>query len=368
MNSAGPAAATPLLVHDYLLVMRGAERVFASIAEIWPEATLATALHDPRGTNGAFEGREIRTSYLQRLGPTQRNFRALMPLYPRAMERLDVSDADVVVSSSSAFAHGVRAHDDAVHLCYCHSPFRYAWHERETALDEMPRPLRPLVGRTLDAVRRWDRKVAQRVTRYVANSELGAERIARFWGREAPVIHPPVDVDRFEPAEAGEKFVFVGELVAHKRVDVALEAARRAGMQVSVVGTGPERARLAKRYAGTAEFLGRVSDAELAHVLASARALVVPNIEEFGIAAVEAQAAGRPVIAPNAGGTRETVIDGQTGVLVDEANIDGLAEAMRYVDFDRFDSAVAVGNAQRFSKQAFQRRLRSEIDSVLAAR
>jgi glycosyltransferase involved in cell wall biosynthesis len=357
---------TPLLVHDYLLVMRGAERTFAAMAELWPGAPIATTVHDPAAINGAFEGHDIRTSFLQHLKPTQRSFRRLLPLYPTAVERLPVDDASIVISSSSAFAHGVRARDDALHLCYCHNPFRYAWHERERALREVPALVRPLLAKTLERVRHWDRRVAQRVTRYVANSELCRERIARFYERDATVVHPPVDVERFDTGEPGPAFVFVGELVAHKRVDTALEAAWRAGAQIRVIGTGPERERLESRYAGTAEFLGRVSDDELQRVLSTSRALVVPNVEEFGIAAVEAQAAGRPVLAPNAGGTRETVIDGSTGVLVEDASVEQLAEAMRYVDYDRFEPAAAVENARRFSKREFQRRLKLELDVALA--
>jgi glycosyltransferase involved in cell wall biosynthesis len=347
--------------------MRGAERTFAAMAELWPGAPIATTLHDPKATNGVFHGREIRTSYLQRLRPKQRSFRKLLPLYPSAVERLHVDDAAMVLSSSSAFAHGVLAREDAVHVCYCHNPFRYAWHERERALREVPALVRPALARTLERVRNWDRRAAQRVTRYIANSELCRERIAAFYGREASVVHPPVEVERFRTGEPGPEFVFVGELVAHKRVDTALEAAWRAGARIRVIGTGPERDRLASRYAGTAEFLGRVSDDELRRVLATSRALVVPNVEEFGIAAVEAQAAGRPVLAPNAGGTRETVIDGQTGVLVDDPCVEQLAEAMRYVDYDGFEPQAAVQNARRFSKREFQRRLRLELESAIAA-
>jgi glycosyltransferase involved in cell wall biosynthesis len=260
----------------------------------------------------------------------------------------------------------VRARDDALHLCYCHNPFRYAWHERERALSEVPALIRPLLAKTLERVRRWDRRVAQRVTHYVANSELCRERIAQFYERDATVVHPPVDVERFGTGEPGPAFVFVGELVAHKRVDTVLEAAWRAGAQIRVIGSGPERERLESRYAGTAEFLGRVPDDELQRVLATSRALVVPNVEEFGIAAVEAQAAGRPVLGPNAGGTRETVIDGRTGVLVEDPSVEQLAEAMRYVDYDRFEPAAAVENARRFSKREFQRRLKLELDAALA--
>ena len=237
------------LVHDYLLVLRGAERVFATMTDCWPEAPIFTTLYSADGTDGRFARRDIHTSYLQRSRAAQSSFRRLLPLYPSAVERLDVRDHDVVVSSSSAFAHGVRPAEGAVHVCYCHSPFRYAWHERAACLSEVPRPLRPAVGRTLDRIRRWDIAASERVTHYIANSRCVRDRIAEFYGREAPVIHPPVDVERFSPAAADDHFLFVGEIVRHKRLDVALEAARRAGVRFKVIGRGPELERLEHEYA-----------------------------------------------------------------------------------------------------------------------
>jgi glycosyltransferase involved in cell wall biosynthesis len=199
----------------------------------------------------------------------------------------------------------------------------------------------------------------------VANSEITRRRIERCYGREAEVVHPPVDVDRFEPvaaAEVGDHFLFVGELAAHKRPDVAVEAARRAGRAIKVVGGGPELRRLRSRAGGQVEFLGRVGDRELARLYARSLALVVPNVEEFGIAAVEAQAAGRPVLALASGGAAECVVDGETGVLVDGSGADRLAEAMREVDFRRFGSAAARANAERFAPARF----RAELAAVVA--
>ena len=356
------------LVHDYLLVMRGAERTFAAIADCWPDAPIYTSLYAADGTKGAFAGRSVHTSGLQRLRPSQGNFRRLLPLYPRAMQQLPVGGHKVVVSSSSAFAHGIQPAADAVHVCFCHSPFRYSWHERETALGEVPRLVRPVVDRMLNRIQSWDRKAAARVTHYVAGSELVRQRIGEYYGRESVVIHPPVDVDRFtcEPTPEGF-YLVVCELVRHKRVDVALEAARRAGCDIKVVGTGPDMDRLRASYGSTAEFLGRVSDADLDGLYARARALVVPNVEEFGIAAVEAQAAGRPVIAPNAGGTRETVLDGETGVLLDQTLVDDFASAMRDFDFDALEASRIRANAERFSKARFARRFADEVARVTGA-
>jgi glycosyltransferase involved in cell wall biosynthesis len=355
-----------VLVHDYLLVMRGAERTFAAMAEIWPEAPIATLLYDEAATAGRFAGRSVAVSPLGRLPVSQAGFRRLLPLYPTAVRRLPLDGADCVVSSSSAFAHGVRPAREAVHVCYCHSPFRYAWHEQRRALDEVPAPLRPLLRAALRRHRAFDRRAARRVDRFVANSELTRERIRRFWGRDSTVVHPPVDVERFVPGEPGDYVLFVGELVAHKRAELAIEAAARAGRPIRLVGAGPERARLEARYGGAAEFLGAVDDEQLVRLYAEAQALVVPNVEEFGIAAVEAQAAGRPVVGVDGGGLRETVVAGETGILVAPGDVDALARALRE-DLTRFDSAAIRGHAQRFARPLFQRRVREIVEEACDA-
>jgi glycosyltransferase involved in cell wall biosynthesis len=355
------------LVHDYLLVMRGAERTFAELAELYPTAPIYTTLYSERGTEGRFAGRRVRTSRLQWLGLRQRGFRRLLPLFPAAVERLPVAEHALVVSSSSAFALGVRPGPDAVHVCYCHTPFRYAWHERDRALAEVRAPLRKRLDRTLERIRRWDVAASRRVDSFVANSELTRERIAAAYERPATVVHPPVELDRFQPAEPGDYFLCVTELVPHKRVELALEAARRVGVRLVVVGTGPELRRLRALYGPergsgvSAEFRGRVGDRELANLYAGCRATVVTAVEEFGIVAVEAQAAGRPVLAPAGGGAAETVIDGETGVLVEEAGAGELAEVLATVDFGRFDPAAARRSAERFSPTAFRGRMREVI-------
>lgn len=330
------------------------------MAACWPSAPLYATLYDERGIGGPFPGREVRTSRLQRLGVRQAGFRALLPFYPGAVERLPVQGHELVVSSSSAFAHGVRPAEEAVHVCYCHTPFRYAWHERDLALREAPRPLRPVLDRVLERVRRWDLEASKRVDHYVANSELVRARIEDCYGRSASVVHPPVEVERFSPAEPEDFFLMVGEVVPHKRMEIALEAARRAGVEVRVVGEGGDRERLEVAYP-EARFLGRIPDSELEGLLARARALVVPGVEEFGIAAVEAQAAGRPVLAVDAGGASETVVDGVTGVLVPRGVADELAEAMREVDWERFGREATVENARRFSVASFMERFTAVV-------
>jgi len=352
----------PVLVHDYLLVLRGAERTFATIADTWPQARIATLLYDEDGTQGRFAGREIRTSALQRLRLRQGNYRAALPLFPDAVRRLRLGPADTIVSSSSAFAHGVRKPAGARHVCYCHSPFRYAWHARAFALAEVPAPARPVLELVLRRHRNFDRAAAREVDLYVANGRLTQERIRRFWGRDSVIVHPPVDVDRFAVREPADHVLYVGELVRHKRPEVAIEAAAAAGRPIKVVGSGPELDRLRARYGQAAEFLGRVGDDQLPGLYAEAAALVVPGVEEFGIAAVEAQASGRPVVGVDAGGLQETVIQGRTGLLVRDGDGEGLARALRG-DLTRFASEEIRAHAQQFSPQAFQARLREVVGS-----
>jgi len=355
------------LVHDYLLVMRGAERTFAAIADLYADAPIYTLLYDEQGTSQRFAGRPITTSPLQHLGVGQTTFRRLLPLYPWAVERLRPQASDIVLSSSSAFAHGVQVPAGALHVCYCYTPFRYAWYEEERALDETSSLLRPLLRSQLRRIRHWDLAASRRVDAYIAISELSRERIKRFYGRESVVIHPPVETERFKTGVPGDALLVVSEIVRHKRVHVALEAARRASVPIQVVGSGPDHASLSEAYP-EAEFLGRVGDEDLVELYASARAVVVPSMEEFGITAVEAQAAGRPVIAAAAGGALETVLDGQTGLLATLDDPDSFATAMRRIEGLDFDPARARENAERFSVAAFQRRLHEQIERVAGER
>jgi glycosyltransferase involved in cell wall biosynthesis len=354
------------LVHDYLIGMRGADRTFVAMAESWPEAPIYTLLYDEAATGGVFKGREIHTSYLRCLHAQRDGFRRLLPLFPRAVEHLPVQDYDLIISSSSAFAHGVRPAPDAVHVCYCHTPFRYAWIEQQRALEEVHPLMRPPLRRVLNRMRKWDTEASRRVTDYVAVSQVTRDRIRSIWDRESTVVYPPVDLERFSIGSAEDYLLVVTELVRHKRVELALEAARRARLAIKVVGGGPELRRLREAFGCTAEFLGRVSDAEVESLYAGALALVVPGAEEFGIAAVEAQAAGRPVIAAAAGGVLETVIPGLTGVLVPPGDVDELTRAMRDTPFDSFDPAHIRAHTGFFSVNAFKRRLATQVEHALA--
>lgn len=359
------AAPAVTLAHDYLLVMRGAERTFAAIADLYTRAAIFTLLYDAAGTSQRFAGRRVTTSFLQHLGIGQDGFRRLLPLYPLAVDRLQLEQCEVVVSSSSAFAHGVRPPAGALHVCYCYTPFRYAWYEEARALAELPAPLRPALRLALARTRRWDLRASRRVDSYVAISELSRERIRRYFGRDSVIIHPPVETHRFAPGDAGERLLVVSELVRHKRVHVALAAAELADRPIAVVGSGPDRPALESEFP-RAEFLGRAGDEQLAELYAEARAVIVPSMEEFGITAVEAQAAGRPVVAAGVGGALETVLDGETGLFAALDDVEDFARQIRALDELGLDPALAAAHAERFSVRTFQERLAAHVERVLA--
>jgi glycosyltransferase involved in cell wall biosynthesis len=355
------------LVHDFLLDLRGAERVFAAICDAWPQADVYTAVYDEKGTEGRFAARAPRTSFLQNLRPTARTFRPLLPLYPHAIESLDLRGYDIVISSSSAWAHGVLVDPGAVHVCYCHNPFRYAWTEREATVAARPMPIRIPLRILLSRWRQWDWVVAQRVDRYVANSQVTAKRIERYFGRDADVVYPPVELARFHPGEVGDHYLVVAELMAHKQIDVAVSAFNRLRMPLTVVGDGPELRRLRRLAGPTVRFTGRLPDDRVAELMRSARALVVTAAEEFGIAAVEALASGRPVIALGAGGVLESVREGATGAYYRESHPEALAEVIARFDPFAFDPAVCVAAAQRFGIARFQAALRAIVEDAVAA-
>ncbi|HEX6460661.1 MAG TPA: glycosyltransferase [Thermoleophilaceae bacterium] len=364
-SSLWPRAARVALVHDFLLDLRGAERVFLEMCDLWPDADVFTAVYDVAGTEGRFAHRNVRTSFLQRLRPTSRTFRALLPLYPSAIESLDFSGYDLVISSSSAWAHALICDEQTTHICYCHNPFRYVWNDRERTLAERRDPfsrgaLRALFRRW----RQWDWIAAQRVDRYIANSETTRQRIKTYFGREAEVVYPPVETNRFVPGAIGDYYVVLSELVPHKRIDRAVEAFNRIGRPLVVVGDGPDAARL-RRLAGPGiSFEGRVSDERVAQLLASCRALVQPSVEEFGIAAVEAQAAGRPVIAAKGGGALETIEDGVTGTHW-WGGADDLARTVLEFDDGAIDPAACVENAARFGAASFRQTLPQVVNRLV---
>jgi glycosyltransferase involved in cell wall biosynthesis len=349
------------LIHDFLLDVRGAERVFAELCEMWPDADIFTAVYDEDGTEGRFSNRRVHTSFLQRLRPSTRTFRALLPLYPAAVESFDLSGYDLVVSSSSAWAHAVLCDERTVHVSYCHNPFRYAWNDRDQTLARLRDPFtRGFLRATFRRWRQWDWIAAQRTDRYVANSQITQARIRAYFGRDAAVVHPPVGTERFKPGPVGDHYLVVSELMAHKQIDVAIAAFNQLRRPLLVVGDGPDARRLRRQAGPTIEFAGRLSDQDVAAALQSARGLILTSIEEFGIAAVESQAAGRPVLAKRGGGALETVVDGVTGCFW-AGGCNELASAVVGFDDAAIDPQACVRNAKRFDAATFRRNMMKEI-------
>ncbi len=354
-------------MHDFLLDVRGAERVFTELCQMWPDAPIYTAVYDEEGTEGRFAGRTVHSSFLQRLRPSARTFRALLPLYPAAIESFDLSDYDLVVSSSSAWAHAVLCDERSVHVSYCHNPFRYAWNDRDQTLARLRNPIaRAFLRGAFRRWRQWDWIAAQRTNRYVANSRTTQARIRAYFGREASIVYPPVDTARFSPGPVGDHYVIVSELMPHKQIDLAVAAFNMLRLPLIVVGDGPDARRLRRDAGPTIHFTGRLPDTAVAEILQGARALVVTAVEEFGIAAVESQAAGRPVIGRHGGGALETIVDGVTGCWWSGGPED-LAQAVLDFDDAAVDPRACTRNARRFDTASFQAGMRAQVRAASVA-
>jgi len=350
------------LVHDYLNQRGGAERVFARFAQAWPEAPIYTALYDERLLGDVFPASRVRTSYLARIPFANRGFRALAPFYPRAFERFDFTGYNAIVSSTTAWAKGVRVPPDAVHVCYINTVSRFTF-----ASDEyVPAPARPLLKRLVA----WDREAAKRPTRFVANSQNVAQRIRTYYGRESDVLHCPVDLERFTVGRGdGGYFIVASRLLPYKRIELAIAGAAMAGVPLLVAGTGPAEASLRELARGTTTtMLGYVSDALLDELMGKARAAVVPGEEDFGLVPLEAAAAGRPAIAYRRGGALETIVENETGAFFDEPNAESLAAVLRSFDESKFDAARLRTHAERFSPAQFVERLRAIVNRVWSER
>jgi glycosyltransferase involved in cell wall biosynthesis len=356
------------IVHDSFTQDGGAERVALALRELWPDATVFTLLYDRRAW-GTRVGGDVRASFLDRVPLAHSRYRWMMPLMPAAIESLDLRGFDLVVSSTSAFAKGVIVDPGTAHVCYCHTPTRYLWNDRhDYAEAAVPAMARPLIPFALKRLRAWDAQAAARPDRFVANSATVAARIRRYYGRAADVVHPPVDVARFASTARtqGGYFLAGGRLVPYKRMDLVVSASNALGMPVKVFGDGPEMPRLRRMAWNNVEFLGKVDDDAKAELYAGATAYLHPQEEDFGITAVEAMAAGCPVIAYRGGGATETMVDGVTGTFFARQDWHDLAEAMRTFRPEAYDSARIREHAQHFGGEAFARRMRQIADDLLA--
>jgi glycosyltransferase involved in cell wall biosynthesis len=350
------------LVHDWLVGMRGGEKVLELLCELFPNATLFTLVHRRGTVAPSIERLPIRTSFIQRLPFGRRYYRYFLPLYPSAARRLDVRDFDLVISSSHAAAKGVRPARDAIHVCYCHTPMRYIWDQYDQYFGpgRASLPVRAGMKLILGHLRRWDVATSGNVGHFIANSRTVQERIRRIYKRESTVIYPPVDVGRFPLSLADDGFyLIVSALVPYKRIDIAVEAFTILNKRLVVVGSGPEEKKLRSLAGTNVEFTGWAPEADLAGYLARCRALVFPAEEDFGIAPVEAMSCGKPVIAFAAGGALETVSDKKTGLFFDGQNSGSLMEAVRRFEEMSFDPRAIRNHAGGFARELCKSRLRS---------
>jgi glycosyltransferase involved in cell wall biosynthesis len=354
------------VVHDYFTQMGGAERVAEELARLLPSASLYTTVAMPGLIPPGLAGRRIETSWMQHLPSMERYYRLYFLLYPFAVRSLDLSRYDLVISSSSGYAKGVRTNRDAIHVCYCHTPMRWAWNfDNYSARETMGTAERLLLPPIIRALRKWDEGASRYPDHFVANSKTVAARIKRAYGRTAEVIHPPIDVDRFRPAlEQEDYYLVLARLISYKRIDLAIEACTSLGRRLLVIGEGPDRARLMAKAGPTVEFLDRLSDAEVEHYAARCRALLFPGEEDFGMAPLELAAAGRPTIAYRAGGAAETIVEGITGLFFDRQESSDLVEAIQRFERQEWSANLLRSHARGFGIDIFQSRFRQFLAQV----
>ncbi len=349
---APPPTARIAIVHDYVTQRGGAERLVGEMVRLLPGATLSASVVDPDQVPDSLRATRIRTTPLQRIYARGVPLTALAPLLPTAFGRLPLGDADLVISSTTAFAHHVRPPEGAVHVAYCHAPPHFLWGTDDYFRG---RELRGrLVAPALALARRSDLAAARRVDVYIANSRYTAGRIRDVYGRDAVVVYPPVETAGFEPTdERSGRFLVVSRLRRHKRLDLAIEAATRSGWPLDVIGDGPDEPALRRAAGPTVRFLGRASDFEVRAAMARCTALLVPGTEDFGMTMAEVQAAGRPPVAFARGGALEIVEDGATGFLFDEATVESLSTAMDRATETELDRGALVASARRFDRAVF---------------
>jgi glycosyltransferase involved in cell wall biosynthesis len=338
----------------------GAERVFAHFASAWPNAPVYTALFDPKATGDLVDAARVHVSGLDRIPGSHRFFRYLAPFYPRAFEAFDLRGYDTIVSSTTSWAKGVIVPPGAIHVCYMNTVSRFAFdYDRYVGKMGFGALAKPVVARLVE----WDKRAALRPTRLIANSANVAARILRYYGREADVLHCPVDVDRFSVgAGDGDYFLIASRLLPYKRIDLAIDAAAMAGVRLIVAGTGPAERALRERAIGsTTTLLGYVGDAELNHLMGAARAVILPGEEDFGLVPIEAAAAGRPTVAYRGGGALETVIAGRTGAFFDDATPESLSEVLRTFDGTQYDPLDLRAYAQTFAPEQFVQKLKAIV-------
>jgi glycosyltransferase involved in cell wall biosynthesis len=344
------------IAHEWIVTLGGSERVALEFHQIFPQAPIFTTVYDA-GHRPEFRGVEVRPSFLQRIPGATRRYPQLLPLMPLAFSRFDTRGYDLVLLSSHAASKAIPKHPGQRHVCYCHTPMRYAWDLYDLYVNRSGlNPAQRLAARVIfRSMRRWDRRSARHIDTFIANSENVRGRIRRYYNRDAVVIPPPIDCERFRPASSvSDNFLVVSRLVPYKRVDIAVQAFTELGWPLHVVGSGGELRRLQAIAGPNVRFLGQLDDELLAREYSSARALIFTANEDAGMVPLEAMASGRPVLAYGAGGAVEVVVPEKTGAFFSEQTAGSLAEALRGFQAEAYDSAAIRAHAERYDRPRFR--------------
>ena len=356
------------LIHDWLNQIGGAEDVLEALVEMYPGAPVYTSIYAPDIMPPAYRQWDIRVTWMNHLPGIHRQHQVYLPLYPLAFQGLNLAGYDVVLSNKSGFCHGVRVPPGAVHICYCLTPTRYVWNLRDYAeREQLPALVNTILPPMIALLRQWDYAAAQRVHHFIAISTEVQARIKRFYGRESVVIAPPVKTSYFPPAaKPDDYFLILSRLVPYKRIDLAIKTFNALGLPLVIAGDGRDRARLQAMAKPNITFLGRVDDAQRAELMARCRAFIFPGLEDFGITPVQAQAAGRPVIAFAGGGALDMVQEGVTGLFFREPTAPSLMDAVHRFDNSLFNTATIREFALKFDTQVFKHKLGAFIhDKVI---
>lgn len=362
------------LVHDYLIRLGGAERVFFDLRKIFPKADVFTLLYDEKKMDHYLSGVDVKTSFLQRIPKLfRRNHKYLLPLLPMAAETFDFRDYDLVISSSSSFGKGIITRPQAIHICYCHSPMRFSWdtyssyirHQRKGKITNA------FIRIIMHYIRIWDRSASKRVDYFLANSETTAKRIKKYYKRNAKVIYPPVVLPNVDinhkswqkSAKKGFYYLIISQLTPYKRIDLAVEAFNKMGLPLVVIGEGPEKKRLKKMSNSNIKFLGWQPDEVIDKYYKNCIAFIFPGEDDFGIAPVEAMGYGKPVLAYRKGGATETIIEGKTGEFFDDLSPEVLADGIRRLklNYNNYHPVVVRRQAEKFSPENFEREIKKFV-------
>lgn len=356
------------LVHDYLNQYGGAERVLGALTEIFPEAPIYTLIYDKKIIENFFPGKKIRVSFLQKIPLVKSYHRFFPPLMPIAVEKFDLANYDLVISDSAAFAKGVITKPETLHICYCHTPIRYAWDDSHKYIREfsMPSIFKVFIPFFMNYIRLWDREASFRVDKFICNSNFVAQRIKKYYRRDATVIYPPVDTKEFFPSKNKSEgyFLMVGRLLPYKRFDIAIKAFNILDIPLKIIGDGPQMKKLKKLANWNIEFLNELSSDKLREYYQNCQALIFPQEEDFGIVALEVMACGKPVIAFRGGGALESIKEGETGVFFDEQTVDSLINAVKNFNSSKFNPLKIRQHALKFDKEIFKKKIKDFVEKA----